>query len=282
MREPEADGRCRNHLSPAPFDFQEGLPIVVRNRKARGIGVLAGRAVEVIDRLASSHLSIGGAGDHIHHVAVGRHEVALGLFQRAPDSLVEVLVDLGRLVRRVVGLAVHLGIRLACRIGALVPAGVGVVPIHRPITVLGDAHLFVLVDVRVELPTARAGAARLEGLGQMVSGPQARVVGIAVVVAVVPVRFRGSAAAVEGAHEVFVALQARQFQPGAMDPLALCAGRERFDLADDLDMSAVPVAYRHEGLVVVGRGRGEALDDGRELAIGGIRQVVGVDGLLCQ
>ena len=280
MLEPEADRRGRLHLSSAHMDLQERLPVVVRNREPCGIRVLAGRAVQVVDGLVPADRPVGRAGDHVHDVAVGRHEVPFRRFQRAPDPIIELHLDLGRLVRRVVGLQVHLLVRLAVGIRALVAAGVGVVPVHRPITVRGDVHLLVLVDVGVVLPTARAGAARHKGLRQVVGGPQGRVIGIAVVVTIVPIRFRRSAAPVEGSYEVLASCRRRQFQPSAVDPLALRIGRERFDDTDDLYVPTVLVAHCHERLVVVGRVRREALDNGRELPAGGIRQIVRVDGLL--
>ena len=280
MVEPEADGRGGRYLSSAHMDLQERLPVVVRNREPCGIRVLAGRAVQVVDGLAPADRPESRAGDHVHDVAVGRHEVPFRRFQRAPDPIIELHLDLGRLVRRVVGLPIHLLVRLAVGVRALVAAGVGAVPVHRLITVLGDAHLFVLVDVGVVPPGARAGAARRMGLRQVVGGPQGRVVGIAVVVAIVPIRFRRFAAAVEGSYEVFASCRRRQFQPGAVDPFALRIGRERSDGADNLHVPTVLVAHRHKRLVVVGRVRREALDNGRELPAGGIRQIVRVDGLL--
>lgn len=68
--------------------------------------------------------------------------------------------------------------------------GIGVISIHHTITVLGDAHLLVLVNVGIETPTAGAGTPGSKGLGQRISSPKGGIVGIAVIVAIIPILLR--------------------------------------------------------------------------------------------
>ena len=203
------------------MDLQEGLPVVVRDRETGGVRVLAGRAIEVADGLVPADRPVGRTGDHVHDVAVGRHEIPFRRLQRTPDSLVEIRLDLGRLVRRVVGLAVHQVVRLAVGARALVAARVGAVPVHRLITVLGDIHLLGLVDVGIKPPRTRTGTTGHQGLRQVIGRPQGSIIRIAVVVAIIAVCLRVSATFIEGSQEVFAPRLGRQLQPGTMDPCPL-------------------------------------------------------------
>ena len=203
------------------MDLQESLPIVVRDREPRGVRVLAGRTIEVADGLVPADRPVGRTGDYVHDVAVGRHETPFLRLQRAPDSLVEIRLNLRRLVRRVVGLAVHQVVRLAVGVRALVAAGVGVVPVHRPITVLGDIHLFGLVDFRIIPPRTRIGTASLQGLRHVIGRPQGSIIRIAVIVAIIAVCLRVSATLIERSQEVLMPRLGRQLKPGTMGPCPL-------------------------------------------------------------
>ncbi len=157
---------------------------------------------------------VGGARNYVHRVGSAAHQASYGILQCAPDTAVELVLQLRSLVRGVVGLVVHGTVALAAAVRTLVPAGItGSAVVHGAVAVADDVHLQVFVDVGIIVPAARRGAAALVRSAERIRDPQRRIPAVAVIVAVVAVRANVAAAAVEPAKIVFSAGDGRKFQP---------------------------------------------------------------------
>ena len=210
--EPEADCRGAGDVAcTVALYLQQGLPEVIGDGKAGGVGACAGTG-EVTDSLASAGFAVCGAGNNIHRIRCAANQAARCRFERPPDASVEFLLALRGLVGQIVGLAIHRVVALAVRVGALVATGVRVGIVHRPVAVALYVHLFAVGDVGIVAPAGRCAAA-LVGAAQRVCNPHGSVVRVVVVVAVVPVGAGGAAAAVELSNIIFASCHCRQFQP---------------------------------------------------------------------
>ena len=120
---PEADGLCAGNVTCAvALHLEDGLPIVVGNCQAGGVGILASCASKVIDGLIATNCLVHRASGHVNRVCSTGDQAPYGSFQGSPYTGVEVSLTLGSLINGVVSLHIHLLVALAACIGALVPA----------------------------------------------------------------------------------------------------------------------------------------------------------------
>lgn len=168
--EPEGDGGGSCYFTARTLDLQQCLPVVVRHRQAGRIGA-RGSAGQIGDALAFADLVVGGARYHVYRVGCAAHQAPHGIFQCAPDTGVELVLQLRGLVRGVVGLVVHRTVTLTASAWALVSAGVAAGVVHGAVAAADDVHLQVIVDVGVVVPAARGGAAALVRSAQRISHP---------------------------------------------------------------------------------------------------------------
>lgn len=214
--EPEADGLggCNAAVSFA-LNLEYCLPIIIGNGQLCGIRALAAGSLQVVDNLSrvANLLVVCRTGDHVYRIRRARNETAHSSLKSTPDAAVELILQLRRLVGGVVGLEIHGVIALAAGVGTLMPARIAVVAVHRAVAVADDVHLSVVGNVGIVSPARSTGATALVRAAERIGHPEGRIVGIAIVVAVVTVRSRIASAAVELTNEVFSTGHLRQLQP---------------------------------------------------------------------
>lgn len=124
------------------------------------------------------------------------------------------------------------------------PARVTAGIVHGTVAIADDVHLQVFVDIGVEVPAARGGAAALVRTAQWICNPERRVPGIAVVVAIIAVRASGASASVEPPEVVFAAGHGGKLKPAGRYQSTRRRSSERAD-------AAIAVLVRRRGLIVL-------------------------------
>lgn len=151
--EPESDsGRAGNLSVSVALNLEERFPIVVWNRKACRVGALAVGSGQVVDSLRTIHFAVCRAGYDINCIGCTADQRSFCRLQRAPDTAIEIILKLWRLVGYVVSLEIHIIVALAVGIRTLMATGVCVVPIHCSIAIRVDLHLLAVVDIWIISP----------------------------------------------------------------------------------------------------------------------------------